>query len=295
MSSTTITAPSGSQGSQGAQGAQGSQGAQGAQGAGGASGNQGSSGAQGSQGAQGAQGASPTGAQGSPGSQGAQGAQGSNYAADAWDFTWTGSQGTTGWTTGGTATKAVDTLGGKTAWHISGAAGTQGTVAQIMASPATSNCEFRAQFYMSAISTAGTYSFVLNFVPFGGRRISLTFNGTGMTFSTSGAGASLATTRIYGVPLSQWLTITVRVMSPDTTESQATAEVWVGETRVFNVGLLSFSSTGQAAGTLGVERWGLSGTTGETGMAWCSYRNGLNSAPPSWTYRGLGYAPSATG
>ena len=103
-----------------------------------------------------------------------------------------------------------------------------------------------------------------------------------------------------GVPTAEWLTFTMRATSPDTgntapAAAAVTVQLWVGEVYV-GASNSSVVTTCNGAAFEAAGAFTVGTTTGvlTAAVAWAAYRSGHNDAPPSYTYRGLGYAPDVT-
>ena len=202
----------------------------------------------------------------------------SPYAADAWDWTWKAGDGSTGWTLSGSA--GIATVGGKSDVLSTGTTNPSSALKSVGGAP-TGDFELRANIYLGGTSSGTTWTY-FDFQAFGKRNV-FAFASTGLSMWNSGGQLALFAS---GRPTAQWVTITIRVYgSSDTT---ATVSIWLGEQHMGNM-RWDGGANSTADGSVRIGQ-----NTGTTGaMAWVAYRSGINSAPPSYTYRGLGYAPNA--
>lgn len=223
------------------------------------------------------------------------GVSASPYAADSWDAVWEAADGATGWTTSGTATtNGIATTAGKSTWTVTTASSNSAYAYRSLTSAPDNSFEIRANVYITAQMTASDPNGWVMFTAFG-KLIRVVISSTGVAMYTAAGGSS--PTGTTGAPLGKWMTVTLRVTSPDTnvaapTTSAVTAELWVGEVFVGStqVGLAvgAGGSTYEADGALTV---GTTTSTSTVALAWVAVREGHNAALPSYTYRGLGYAP----
>lgn len=221
---------------------------------------------------------------------------GSPYSADAWDAVWEAADGATGWTTSGTSTtNGIATTGGKSSYTVITASPNSAYAYRTLAPSAPDGSfELRANIYLGTQHASSDPNSWVMFCAFGRlHRIILSSYGLGL-YASSGGAVPVASS---GVPTSEWITVTLRVTSPDEgntapTATAVTVELWLGETYA---GAASSGSVTTCGGT-GIEAAGAFSVGTTTGLltsavAWAAYRDGHNDAPPSYTYRGLGYAP----
>jgi len=212
----------------------------------------------------------------------------SPYAADSWDYTWAGADGSTGWTVTG-STAAVDTYQGKTAWHISGAVSAV-TVRRSVTAP-TGNFEFRANLYFEEVHASnGAPAYQLKFWAYG-KVVNVVFTSTGFHLWDGASVYADGNTWKSGVALAQWVTVTVRCVATSATDGTLT--FYAGEVPIGSCALSGGQTDAGSDGQFSFQRGG-TGADQALGMAWLSYRAGLNAALPSYTYRGQGYAGGAT-
>lgn len=222
---------------------------------------------------------------------------GSPYSADAWDAVWEAADGATGWTTSGTSTtNGIATTAGKSTWTVTTASSNSAYAYRTLTTAPDNSFEIRANVYITAQMTASDPNGWFMFTAFG-KLVRVVISSTGVAMYTAAGGSS--PTGMSGAPLGKWMTVTLRVTSPDVntaapTTSAVTAELWVGEVFVGStqVGLAvgAGGSTYEADGAFTV---GTTTSTSTAAVAWVAVREGHNDAPPSYTYRGLGYAPDA--
>ena len=219
----------------------------------------------------------------------------SPYAADSWDAVWEAADGATGWTTSGAATtNGIATTAGKSTWTVTTASSGSAYAYRSLTSAPDNSFEIRANVYITAQMTASDPNGWVMFTAFG-KLIRVVISSTGVAMYTAAGGSS--PTGVSGAPLGKWMTVTLRVTSPDAnvaapTTSAVTAELWVGEVFVGStqVGLAvgAGGSTYEADGAFTI---GTTTSTSTAAVAWVAVREGHNAALPSYTYRGLGYAP----
>ncbi|MCK6573204.1 hypothetical protein L6V77_19160 [Myxococcota bacterium] len=182
----------------------------------------------------------------------------------------------------------VTTTGGRSAYTITTTGSNSANGSYSMASSPDSSFELRAQVYLTHEATAGDPQTWIAFGAFG-RTWRIVLGPAGVGAHT---GSAIAGYPRSGTPVSRWVTVTIRVHSPDvsTTVDQAltTMEVWLGEVPVYSVSGVSTLSSGTANGSFTV---GCTTVAGSAAVAWVAWRDAHNDAPPSWTYKGLGYAP----
>lgn len=283
----------GTQGPQGPQGSSGLPGSQGAQGADGAQGPQGDAGAQGAQGAQGTTGSQGVqGAAGAQGAQGSQGATGVSYAADSWDYSWVTADGdptSLGWSQSGTQTLTVasDTISGVACYSLTppAASGTA-WISKAAGFSATGSWEMRAKIYWPASSgTAPRYSLMYNpdLTASNSKRFEFSVSTAGPSYWNATAVTTLGS---VGDLSGQWIDITWRVYRGTGTDvANAFVETWVGPVRVSALVLGALGITNPAAGSLQIGRSNIGTQQGVTAIASIQIKNGINEAPPSWTFR----------
>jgi hypothetical protein len=219
----------------------------------------------------------------------------SPYAADSWDTVWEGADGATGWTF--STNGGIGTVDGKTAARITGgSSSSEASYYNIAGSAPDGSFEVRWMAYVSDYYVTGDWQTAWKICAFG-KRILPAFSASGMTLykSTGASGVGYPNSAIL---LNEWVLITMRVTSPDTGNTApdtlgVQAQIWLGEHLVYT-GLVdpvnsASGSADQAAGMFSVDRYT---STGTTAVAWVAYRDGFNAAPPSYTYRGQGYAAS---
>lgn len=224
---------------------------------------------------------------------------GSPYAADSWDAVWEAADGATGWSTSGTwVTNGIATTAGKSSYTVVTASTNSSYAYRILASSAPdSSFEVRANVYLNTMAASSDPNSWVMFCAFG-RLHRIILSAYGLAVYTSTGGASPVGSA--GVPIGEWITITMRATSPDTgntapSASAVTVQLWVGEVYVgasnSSVVTTCNGSAYEAAGAFTVGT-----TTGAltAAVAWAAYRTGHNDAPPSYTYKGLGYAPDVT-
>jgi hypothetical protein len=224
------------------------------------------------------------------------GVSASPYAADSWDAVWEAADGATGWSTSGTwTTNGIATTAGKSSYTVITASPNSAYAYRTLAPSAPDGSfELRANIYLGTMAIAFDPNSYVMFCAFGRlHRIILSAYGLSL-YSSSGGAVPVASS---GVPTSEWLTVTLRVTSPDEgnttpTVTAVTVEMWIGETYAGAASSGSVTTCGGAAfeapGAFTVGT-----TTGllTSAVSWAAYREGHNAALPSYTYRGLGYAP----
>ena len=206
------------------------------------------------------------------------------YAADAWDYTWSATTGVIGdWssTSGGFG---ISMLGGKSAANTSTSTSSGGSLVSGETDPVAS-FEVRMHYYTTAVSEAdGSPLSVAEFRAMGRRISFIVTTGNGLALYNT----SIASAWKTGQVLSQWVTLTCRVTG--TSDTDATASFWAGEVFLGTARLTDMPTTTDDA-TFRLNN-SPTGTVANTGLAWVAYRSGFNDAPPSYTYRGQGYAAS---
>ena len=226
------------------------------------------------------------------------GVSASPYAADSWDAVWEAADGATGWTTSGTATtNGIATTAGKSSYTVITASSSALAYRTLAPSAPDGSFELRANIYLGTMAGASDPNSWVMFCAFGRlHRIILSAYGLSL-YSSSGGAVPVASS---GVPTSEWLTVTLRVTSPDEgnttpTVTAVTVEMWIGE---IYAGVASSGSVTTCGGTAheAAGAFTVGTTTGllTSAVSWAAYREGHNDAPPSYTYRGLGYAPDVT-
>ena len=215
----------------------------------------------------------------------------SPYAADSWDAVWEAADGDTGWSLGGGSVASVSTVtttGGRSAYTITTIGSNSANGSRSLVSSPDSTFELRAQVYLTHEATAGDPQTWFAFGAFG-RTWRLVLGPAGIGSHT---GSAIAGYPRSGTPINDWVTVTIRVYSPDVSttpdNTSLTMEVWVGEILAYSVSGVSTLSSGTSNGYFTV---GCTTVAGSAAVAWVAWRDGTNAAPPSYTYRGLGYAP----
>ena len=219
------------------------------------------------------------------------GVSASPYAADSWDAVWEAADGDTGWSLGGGSVASVSTVtttGGRSAYTITTIGSNSANGSRSLVSSPDSTFELRAQVYLTHEATAGDPQTWFAFGAFG-RTWRLVLGPAGIGSHT---GSAIAGYPRSGTPINDWVTVTIRVYSPDVSttpdNTSLTMEVWVGEILAYSVSGVSTLSSGTSNGYFTV---GCTTVAGSAAVAWVAWRDGTNAAPPSYTYRGLGYAP----
>lgn len=212
------------------------------------------------------------------------------YAADSWTTTWQGTDGNGFWDSAwGTAPYANGSYQGKTATYLTNANSNNGGVAHIVTAMGSSHAGVEVRFNTYFVgATSGTTSNGYVRFDINGNDILLAVNTTG-AMMWSGSGVTVQWNSAE--PINQWVTWTIRVRSfQSTTAADGQIEVWAGEYFIGSCGLQQLSTVNYSSGRLvGIGR---TGGASQPGVAWIKYKLGINAAPPSWTYRGLGFAGS---
>ena len=213
-----------------------------------------------------------------------------NYAADSWDTTWQGSDGNGFWNSSwGTAPTANGTFQGKTAGYTTNANSNNGGLARIMtAMDATiAGVEVRLNTYFIGATSGTTSNGYVRF-DINGNCILL---GVGTSGALMWSGSGVTVQWNSAEPINQWVTWTIRVRSfQSTAAADGQIEVWAGEYFMGSCGVQQLTTTNYSSGRLvGIGR---TGGSQQVGVSWAKYKLGINAAPPSWTYRGLGFAGS---
>lgn len=220
----------------------------------------------------------------------------SPYAADTWDYSWTYADGdptSLGWTQTGTQTLTVasDTISGVNCYSLtpSGSSGTS-WIGKATGVSATGSWEMRAKIYWPASSgTAPRYSLMYN-------PDATASNSKRFEYSVSTAGPSywnataVTTLGSVGDLSGQWIDITWRhykVVANDV--ANYFVETWVGPVRVSAMVLGALGITNPAAGSLQIGRSNIGTQTAVTCIASIQIKNGINAAPPSYTFRSAIY------
>lgn len=216
----------------------------------------------------------------------------SPYAADSWDYSWTYADGdptSLGWSQSGTQTLTVaaDTIGGVNCYSLtpSGSSGTS-WISKATGFSATGSWEMRAKIYWpTSAGVAPRFSLMYN-------PDTTASNSKRFEFSVSTAGPSYwnATTTTtlgsVGDLSSQWIDMTWRVYRGTGTDvANAFVETWVGPVRVSGLVLGALGATNPAAGSIQIGRSNIGTQTDVTCIASIQIKNGVNAAPPSWTFR----------
>jgi hypothetical protein len=224
------------------------------------------------------------------------GISGSPYAADTWDTVWEAADGTGGWTTGGTATtNGIATTGGKSSWTVITANPNSAHAYRTLDGAApNNNFEIRAKVYLAGQMAASDPNTWVMFSAFG-KLIRVGISSTGVSMYTASGGNSPTT--VSGAILGKWILVTIRVFTPDPnsdspTTSHVTAEIWVGEVYIGTTQVgLAVTSDGVGPNAAGQFTVGTTTISSTSAVEWVAHREGINEAPPSYTYQGLGYAP----
>jgi hypothetical protein len=220
---------------------------------------------------------------------------GSPYASDEWTEVWEAADGSTGWSTSGSATtNAISTFDSVSAWTVTTSSSSAFAYRTLAASAPSNSFEIRAKVQLTVAHASNDPGSWIMFTAFGKLfRLCFGTNGLGLYGSTGGIAGYPMTAQI----ISEWTTITLRVYSPDTdntapTTSKVTCELWLGEVYAGTAVCSALvASSGSNEGAAGAFSLGTTTATGTAAVAWVAYRNGLNEAPPCYTFRGLGYAP----
>lgn len=221
---------------------------------------------------------------------------GSPYTADSWDSVWEAADGATGWSTSGTwTTNGIATTAGKSSYTVVTATSNSAYAYRTLAGSAPDGSfELRANVYLGTMAGSSDPNSWVMFCAFG-RLHRLMLSSYGLSLYTSTGAASPVAAG--GVPTSEWITVTMRATSPDVgntapAAASVTIQLWIGEVYAgasnSSVVTTCNGSAYEAAGAFTVGT-----TTGvlTSAVSWAAYRAGHNDAPPSYTYRGLGYAP----
>ena len=300
-----LVGPTGPQGSAGptgdtgATGPQGETGATGPQGETGPTGDAGPTGGAGPTGPTG--GAGPTGAAGATGATGSTGSQGPGYDADAWDVSWSESDGdptSLGWTLSGGSIAAA-TVDGEACYEIT----PSGSATALLERTVTAETEWELRVRLRQPSEGTTISgahwiiryFAGNYSPDAGttyRSVYFVLFATGVGVWTGSVPVLFAPNSTGSLDLGNtWITVTLKSYSPAGTLAQAGLAVWVGN--VF-MGLISFQTfaTGSTGGLLSIGKASTTVVSTPSQIAFIGFRSGFNDAPPEWTFRGQGYGSS---
>ena len=211
------------------------------------------------------------------------------YIPDAWEEDWTASANTLatdGWTAVGSPTDAADTIGGITCRTITPPAGSSASyVYKTMASPPNGSFEWRALIYLPAGSATVLYSINFSAGSSGiNKRSSHLVDTNGIGWFNSGG--SLVTCCAMGGLVGRWIWLTVRVFNGNSGTGKY--QIWLGGVMV-DSGPTN-TTTWRALTTAGRFEFGkmtAAAGTGVMGIARLQFRNGINQAPPDYTFRAL--------
>lgn len=219
----------------------------------------------------------------------------SPYAADTWDYEWQASDGDPtglGWTQIGSQTLSVasTTKDGVACYSLTGS-GVSGTaiIGKATGFVATGSWELRAKIRLT-LSSGTAPRFAVFYVPDATEangRIEFAITSTGVAGWNASALTVLAT---VGDLSDQWMDLTVRAYKHTVDGNLGyTFEVWLGTFLAGRGQLSGFPTTAMTTGTVGIGRTAVGTTTAVQYMQSVKFRQGINAAPPSYTFRSAVY------